>query len=248
MRPINACLIRALLPLLLLSGCAIRPRFKQIGVTTAGEALRELVNRSESVDQFSANANCSIRGAFGQFQFRSKLKYSAADGWFVKMTGPLGINLAIIESEEDEFHINIPHNGSEITIDANEPVEIPGIELTFPSLTFLTRLLLPVVWIDDPSAWEIVADKQENSHMVYLVKKADNSLDSLVLSLDFSPLRLHSEEFWRGGDLVIGRDFKYRSARDNIPRAIEIHAADATLKMVFDSMRLETVTPHKPAV
>ena len=246
MRVTRTWLISFIILQTLLSGCAVRPRFKTVSVRTAKQALTELVNRSESVKKFTANTDCNITGSFGTFKFRTKLRYSDDEGWLVKMTGPLGINLAIIESVGDDFHIEVPYNSSEITIDGSEPIEIPDIEMTLPNMNFLTRFLLPVTLIDNTDEWYVVYEELSSPCVVGLRHLSDEDADSLALTLDLSPLRLHSEELWQEGELQIKRNFKYKSVRDNVPKVLEIFATDVMFEVSFNSVQIEMFPKHKP--
>ncbi len=240
MKNISVWFISSFLWLLVLSGCAVHPRFETIATSTSEEAIDELYARSRSIGRFAADTDFTLSGDFGRFQFKGKINYSVDDGWRVKLTGPLGVKLAVVESVGDHFTVYIPHSGITTEIDADSSLEFPELDITFPDLSFLTTLLLPVTVLDDRDEWQIVrVATSKHSTSVTLVGNEKSQGDSLVMSLDYSPLRIYREDLWQDGELQISRRFKYRTDRDNVPDRIIIKVNDLVLEIKYKSIDME---------
>ncbi len=224
---------------IVLTGCAVHPRFETVTTSTPKAAIDKLSARSRSIGHFAADADFILSGDFGRFQFKGKIDYWVIDGWLVKLTGPFGVKLAIIESVGDHFTIDVPHGGITTEIDVDSRLEFPELDIMFPDLSFLTTLLLPVTVLNDRNEWQIVHVGTEHSTSITLVGNEKSKRDSLVISLDYSPLRIYREDLWRDGELQLSRRFKYRTDKDNVPDRIIIKVNDLVLEVKYKSIDME---------
>ncbi len=240
MKNISVWSISTLLGLFVLTGCAVHPRFRSVDVNTPEEALGELCALKRSITRFTAPSDFTIRGPFGRYSFKGEIDYSLEDGWRVKLTGPFGMKLAVIESVEDRFLINLPHGGITTEIDPDSCLEFPEIDVITPHLSFMMALLLPAPAIDDMNKWTIDHGEAGQPGTLVLTRiKGDSSVDSLVISLDYSPLKLLGEDLWRGDKLRMRRRFKYRDPADNMAGSIVIETADMMLNVRYKSVRMD---------
>ena len=123
---------------------------------------------------------------------------------------------------------------------------LPFLIFVLPNMNFLTRFLLPVALIDNTDEWYVVYEELSSPCVVGLRHLSDEDADSLALTLDMWPLRLHSEELWQEGELQIKRNFKYKSVRDNVTKVLDIFATDVMFEVSFNSVQIEMFPKHKP--
>jgi len=225
--------------LVLLLGCSQHPRFDTFIAGSAGEALREIIGRGESIEYFSAQPEFRLSGAFGKFSFKGDINYTVDYGWNIKLVGPLRMKLVDIKTQGNHFEVDIPHKGETIEIELDQPIDIPGFDIDLPNSEFLANLLFPIVTINDPNSWKIAHYEIGQPGVLTLINTDSENSDSLVFKLNYSPLRIFKQELWQDNEIVFTRDFKYNSVVNYLPDRTVIKANDLKLDIKYESMDIE---------
>ena len=229
--------------LLLLVGCAVHPRFPVFDAGTPEQALNELISRSRMIDSYSASAVFEISSPNGNIRFNGEVVFGDGCRWRVDLDGPLGVKLAVVETESDSFRVHLPQAGRTSEGRLCEGLELPDLEISLPAVASLSVLLLPTVDLTGQESWRIVSAGVGNPGLLTLVSESEAGIDSLVLSLDYSPVRILSEEHWREGRLLFTRNLSYKRNPGYLPDRITIKSSDLTLYIKLNYHRLVLITP-----
>lgn len=222
-----------------LSSCARHPRFESIEADSPRSAFLKLVEHRESLKSFKASPEFQVTGSLGKFKISGEIEYSVNKGWHIQLDGPFGIKLAVIESSEDGFKVGLPRSGSDMAIDINEPFEIPELGMTFPDLTFTTTLLLPLLPLNDAENWKVVDGSTGQPGFLILERNSENCHDSLIVSLDYAPIRIRSDELWRNGKNQYKRSLVYDTSNDYFPNTNTIKFGDLELYIKYGSVKIK---------
>ncbi|NQT35381.1 hypothetical protein HQ587_09340 [bacterium] len=233
--------------LLLIAGCARHPAFQIFHAASPEEAFDELVSRSKSLERFSAHPDFHLTGSFGKVSFKADIEFSTDRGWNVSIDGPLGIRIVEVVSAGDKFIVNIPHNGYTTELDIDQEFEIPEYDISFPDLSIITSLLLPLIYFDDPDSWTPVSGEPGQPGNLSLVR-GNNEGDSLAIKLDYQPLRVHNQEFWQDGELLLKRNFVYNSETDYFPDRTVIMVNDLILDIKYKSVEIDFISSRRDIV
>lgn len=225
--------------------CARRPCFETYMAVTPQEVLSELIYRCESVEGFTAEPEFQLSGPFGRFRFKGDIDYGVDRGWHVLLSGPLGIRLAEIESIGNRFIINMPYNTMMTEVDIDHPVNLPEYDISFPDLSFATTLLMPYTSLTETEEWSIACGEAGSPGNISLVRTDGTVRDSLVLSLDYSPLRVWREKLWRNDGLQSSRRFIYNDKNDYLPFRIIIEINDLMLDVKYRSLKMDISSPRE---
>ncbi|MCF7809702.1 hypothetical protein K9N50_01800 [bacterium] len=221
----------------ILSGCSTYPRFENISVDSPQSALIRLTERSRSLKIFKAETDFFLTTSKGRYRLSGNVLYSLQNGWQVEIFGPLSIKLAVIKSINDGFQISLPQNGTIMNAKENEPIDIPEVEASFPNLSYITTLLLPVLPFDGDTAWRLAGGDNGDSGSLSLLSNRNDTIDSLVVSLDYSTLRVIREELWNNGEKRYIRTFESDSKSDYFPDRIKIKMNDLELYIKYRKVK-----------
>ncbi|NQU05107.1 MAG: hypothetical protein HQ568_03370 [Calditrichaeota bacterium] len=240
MKNTHAWLVKTLLVFsILISGCARHPQFNVINVDSSKLAYNKLIERSLSLQSFSTDTEFFLIVPKGKFRLKGEMDYSELNGWYVELNGPFGIKLVEIESIEDGFKIKLPHSGTILEINEDEPFDLPELDVKFPNLSFVTTLLLPVLPFDKRTDWLFAGGELGESGSLLLISNRDDANDSLVVSLDYNTLKVKNEELWHNGVRSYKRTFEYESDDDYFPKGIRIKMEDLELYIKYGYVKAD---------
>ena len=177
---------------------------------------------------------------------KGSVLYQRDDGWRIDINGPFGMKLAVIESNDGRFRLDIPPTAQTVEGELNERIFIPGLDVMLPSLSALDPLFLPTVDLIESDGWTISdaqtepADPDYADGFLTLTGSTEADIDSLILQLDYSPLRVLQEEHYRSGELVLSRQLTYPTESDCLPNKITIFFDGLSLDVTYNSVHLET--------
>ncbi|MDP8228869.1 MAG: hypothetical protein P9M15_05395 [Candidatus Electryoneaceae bacterium] len=232
-----------LICLLFLIGCASHPRFQDYDAHTPEDALIELLNRRQMIKQFSSDVLFEFALDDARIRLKGSVLYQENDGWRIELNGPFGMKLGVIESNDGRFLLDIPQAAQTIEGELNEGFFIPGLDVMLPSLSALDPLFLPTVNLIGTDGWTVSkpqVELTEPNGFLTLTGSAETDMDSLVLQIDYSPLRVLYEEHYRSGELVLSRQLTYPTETNRLPNKITINFDGFSLDVTYRSVHLET--------
>jgi hypothetical protein len=238
MKNTHVLLVRLLfIVIITLQGCSTHPRFEIINVDSPQSAFIRLTERSRSLELFKAETEFFLTTTKGRFRLSGDVEYSQQSGWHVELNGPLSIKLAVIKSIKGGFQISFPHEGMIMEVNGNESIEIPEFEAKFPNLSFVTTLLLPTLPFDNNADWRLIKGEKGESGSLSLVSNRNDVTDSLIVLLDYSTLRVISEELWSNGKRNYIRTFESDSESNYFPDRIKIKMNDLELYIKYGKVK-----------
>lgn len=213
----------------------MHPRLVTRDVQNKSEAVQELIRLRHNVEGFSARTRLELTADNVDIKLIGQIRYDDQSGWNIELFGPLGIKVAQIEADEKNYYLHSPISGMTLEGSIDEEIEIPNLDLTLRSLNILTTFLFPLVDIKDEDKWQLTG-KPESTDDVLILKRDDASTDSLVLHVDYSPLKVLKEERWKGGEHLITRSFTFDKNSSMFPNVLVIDINEMRLKVLFRSL------------
>ncbi len=190
------------------------------------------------VESYFASTVFQFASPTGNIRLNGRVSFHQDGGWRVEFDGPLGVKLAVLETRDDRFRLKLPQAGQTIDGNLEEGLTIPDLEVNLPAVGDLTPLLLPTVDLNSLEDWRVSQAKVGNSGLLTLIKQGRTGTDSLVLSLDYSPVRVLSEEHWRKDHRLFKRELHYKTNPNYLPDKIVVKTDELMLCIKYKSMRL----------
>ena len=135
--------------MLFVTGCSGGGQFPTFNARSSETALIELNNRYLSVNNFNADAEFNFKLKSEdmttdriQIRLNGEVAFSREEGWEIIIYGPLGIKLAIINSNNGRYRINTPQTGQIKEGSLEDGLFIPNLEMMLPSISSLDILFL----------------------------------------------------------------------------------------------------------
>lgn len=224
------------LSILLITGCAGRFDFGHFRANTAQDALQELIERREAIRDFQGTAIIRMKLEKMEMRLKSRIDYDIDEGWHVEITGPLGLKAAVIDVDDEEYTVQFPHIGRTEKARIDERFEIPGFNLSLPEVSFLTKPFLPVLDIKKGDGWRVKSADIKNKGQLVLVRESAGDAETMMIELDFNPLKPYREDRFLNGELFFTRRFIYKNWGSFLPSRFEITKDDLVLIINYKSL------------
>lgn len=221
-----------------LFGCAGRSSFRAFDAESPAAALDEIAARRRAFNDFQATMTIALETAKGAVHFKCYVEVERGQKWRIKLTGPLGIDIAIIEIENDRFQMSRPQTGEKLTGFIDEPIDIPELNSELPSLQYLAPILIPIPNIKYPQDWKIVNSNRQNDGYLHLESNRGEVSERLDLELELKPLKISREEMTNGEIGKLSRTFRYKNRTESIPTEVEIRMEGLTMSVRYNSLKL----------
>ncbi len=229
---------------LLIGGCAGGITIKPHSATDPMDALSELSLRRRLLRDFKAGGVFEFDLGQGQMRMNGEMSLKGGNAWRVSFDGPMGVKIALIETGKGQYRIENLHTGQTEQGFLDEPVTIPEIALELPSLDFLASMLLPTPDIEFPQDWRILSGSSSEGTLTLANLPAVGS-DSLVLAMDYAPLRVLGEERWRDGRELFSRTFQYKDDKATLPASTNIFVGNIKIGLRYTSLKIVHVETPK---
>lgn len=203
--------------------------------------------RSEFTD-FEAEGVFELIAPLKSMKMNGTVFFSDDSDWEIRLTGPLGIEIADISTKGDEYLIRSNLMGGSRAGSLTDPIEVPGFEVVIPELRTLTCALMPVLDIQKSENWKLQPPESGSDCDMSLVKSVGNDEHELLLQLSYSPLRVIKEIRIFNGKPLYQRDYEYRSKKSAQPSEISIFTGDMQLNIRYHSLRFNVLSMSESKV
>lgn len=224
--------------ILILTGCAGRTSFRPFNATTSVSALDEIASRRRLLNNIKSSITILLESPKGKIHLRCDLTVVNGNYWYLKLNGPLGVDLAVIEIEGEHFKMKNIQQGETIEGFTDEVLYIPNFDLELPALKVLAPLLLPYPNIIFPQDWIINEATLVPHGELNLMRSTLAGEEYLELHLDYSPLRVHDEQIQLKGRKIAHRVFIYDSPKSYLPSAVEVSIDGLKLNITYNSISI----------
>jgi len=174
---------------------------------------------------------------------RSLIRRLSGGAWRIELEGPLRVRLATIELNGDTYRIERPQTGQVYSGSISGILPLPELEVDLEEVGHLGSMLLPAINLEPARNWRIASATYGHPGELTLVSEAMPA-DSLVLKLDYSPLRVHYETLWSGGELAYRRAFRFDRPDDALPSGWTVALDGIELDISIDRIRLLKIDHH----
>ena len=220
------------------TGCAVHPGFRSYNAATPREALDELLLRRDRIIDINAKATFEFTHPTGQYRLNAVLNYAVDSGWRIEINGPLGVQLAVIETDDNQYVVYQSFAAQSTRGQLSDSLVIPELGLFIPHLDYMLSALLPTVDISGSDGWRIEEAEIGKGGFLLLSRDSGSGLEEVILQMDFVPLRVGGEER-RVNDLhVFHRILEYDDESRSYPRTITIFTGQLILKVDFKSVSI----------
>lgn len=119
------------------------------------EALAEIAARRRLLNNFKAAATIELTTPTRKLHINADITVEQGDHWRIKLNGPLGVDLALIEIGHGHYSLKDLHNGQTYQGYLTESFSLSDPEIELPSWELFVALLLPCPDIAYPQDWAI---------------------------------------------------------------------------------------------
>ncbi|MBM3326323.1 MAG: hypothetical protein FJY65_05015 [Calditrichaeota bacterium] len=224
--------IAALISVLCLIGCGARFAIQDYYAVDAGDAFAELLRRRAMFRHFSSNTVLEFIFIDKSIKLKCFINQIDSSRCSIELNGPLGVALANIEIDSAHFIVNRPQTGQVYKGSLQESLALPELDMEIERIDRLMGLLLPTP--DVSLRWSITLARYSNPGSLGFKAGAD----SLMLRLDYAPLRVLNEELWRSSELIFKRQYLYNSARQILPSKIVVQIDNLSLTLEYQSLTI----------
>ncbi len=224
----------------LLSGCASTFLIGKSEPQNVGEVFRQLVNYSADIEKFTLNARFEICPASNDtFRTAGSVKYTRPESWKIVIDGPLGMKMAIIELEGDDYSVTIPGLGQSFSGDIRDSEALQVQNVALPRFDILPTILMPMPFIESPGNWKVDKGSSFSDGLLVLTDAQDNG--KMTIQFAHNPFRVISEEHWENGKQLYSRTFSY-DGKSTIQEMISVNVDDIVLNIEVRSWNIEIVS------
>lgn len=222
----------------LAAGCVPARQGVESATVDGTSALVELERRNQRWRTFRAEMEVQWFSREGTVKSRGSIEFSEPENCRIRMAGPLGVSWVLVDMDSQRCRINLPQAGHRIELYPDEPLDLPGFDLRLPAARLLATLLSPLP-AGVPTVIWARADRPANAptKVTLLPVGASSGLDSLVLSLDFRPVRVDAEEGWVDGNRVYRREFHYRRPEDLMPERTTVTSGGIQMAVLYRRLK-----------
>jgi len=228
--------LRLLPALLLVSGCARSYSFKPYSAQSPVDLISELSERRRLCNNFDSSLRYEIQVGERSVKLNGTASLREGRYWRITMEGPFGVKLLLIETGQGGYRIENSHTGLTEEGFLDDPILLPDVGVEFPSLDFLGDLVLPTPDIPYPQDWSIT---YADSSRLSLTGLAGLTGDSLLLEVDYAPLRVKAEERWREGRRLYRRDYFYEKPQSLYPESVKAELGEVLIGVQYRRITLK---------
>lgn len=229
--------------LVLIAGCSHHPSFREYNASNPLDAYDELVRRHQAVNGFTASAGFKLELPAKSISFNGKIKYRFETGWTIALSGPLGVNLAVLSINDTDYNLFLTQSGHVASGHLSDSLKIYEMGIFLPSVEMLIKSLFPTVDIHKDENWQIDPLGNRLDGNLILNRKYKGRNQRIDLAVLYKPLRVKKETHRSDGKMVYYRKLTYRSDSDNIPNTITIYTGDLKLLISYHSLQLDYYSP-----
>jgi len=222
--------------LTLLTSCAGSASFREFNATNSISAIDEIALRRRKFNNFETSMTIGLESPKGKIHIRCQMKVSNGSDWKLKLSGPLGVDLVIIEIIDERFMMKNLQQGESIEGYIDEVLYIPNMDIELPALKVLLPMLIPSPNIFHPQDWTVISSSIEPNGKLNLNRVNHSGAESISLRLDYNPLRILSEEVEIAEHTKLNRTFQYQNDMSYLPKMVEIGMENLKLNITYNSL------------
>ncbi len=156
----------------------------------------------------------------------------------IRLSGPLGVDLALIEMRGERYVMKNAQQGATIEGYSDEALNIPSLNVDLPPLNLLALMLIPYPNIIYPQEWEISDAIIGANGELSLKPQINSGIERLHLRLDFSPLKVLHETSAMPGAPDLSRTFIYDDEKSYLPSAINVIFGELILNITYKTLTI----------
>ncbi len=232
--------------IILISGCSGGQQFTTFNALSSEAAFTELINRYSSINHFEADAEYKFSinsddlvSDKMQMTLNGKVSFSRDAGWEIVINGPLGIKLAVLHSNDGAFWLNTPQTGQIREGLLEDGLFIPELEMRLPAISSLDVLFLPTFSLQQSDSWNINNSIQGSTDTFILSREILLDSEKIEITLDYSPLKVHQETYYRNDKIFMKRSLSYLNTKMNIPDSILLEFNGMQVDVNYSSIVLK---------
>ncbi len=194
------------------------------------------------MNNIDAKLTIGLESPKGNIHLRCDLIIESGNDWKIKLSGPLGVDLALIEIHGERYTMKNLQLGETTEGYTDEVLFIPNFDVQLPPLKILASMIIPYPNIIYPQDWVITGSNLMANGDLKLSRSSQTGIDVRVLHLDYNPLRVHDEVITLKEATTLSRSFKYADSKSFLPNFVESKFGELVLKITYNALTITKST------